>query len=78
MNEKAFQATGKAGSVVRQTAREAAVAYFESFPTSRKCNVVEGHTDGPFFVITYGRKSEGKWPLSFKDVTKKQAHTLEA
>lgn len=73
---KAFQAYGNAGKVTRATAKEAAVAYFETFPKSRKCDVTEGTVDGNFFTVRYGRASEGDWPQSFKDVTKKQAATL--
>lgn len=76
MKTKAFQAYGNAGTVTKSTAREAATAYFEAFPKSRKCSVIEGETDGQFFTVTYGRKSEGQWPESYKDVTKKQAATL--
>lgn len=73
---KAFQAHGKAGTRTAETPRAAAAAYFAEFPASRKCNVVEGEADGNFFTVRYGRKSEGDWPQSFKDVTRKTAHTL--
>lgn len=73
---KAFQAHGTAGSRTAETPRAAAQAYFDSFPSSRKCNVVEGETDGNFFTVRYGRKSEGDWPQSFRDVTKKSAADL--
>lgn len=74
--EQAFQAYGNAGRVTKPTAREAAAAYFEQWPTSRKCNVVQGETDGAFFTVSYGRASEGKWPTTHKDVTKKTAATI--
>lgn len=74
--ETAFQAYGNAGRVTKTTAREAAKAYFDQWPTSRKCNVIQGETDGYFFTVTYGRKSEGQWPTSYKDVTKKTAATI--
>lgn len=73
---KAFQAYGNAGKVTKPTAKEAAKAYFEVFPKSRKCDVIEGTDDGQFFTVSYGRKSEGKWPTSYKDVTKKTAETI--
>lgn len=73
---KAYQAYSKAGRITRDTARAAAMAYFDSFPASRKCNVVEGKTDGPFFRITYGRSSFGEWPKNYKDATKKTAQAL--
>jgi hypothetical protein len=75
---KAFQAYGTAGKVTRETPRAAAVAYFEAFPTSRKCSVIEGEADGGFFTVRYGRASLGQWPQSFKDVTKKTVATLPA
>lgn len=74
--ETAFQAYGKAGRVTAPNPRAAAVAYFAQFPASRKCDVIQGETDGPFFTVTYGRASLGQWPTSFKDVTKKSAQTL--
>lgn len=73
---KAFQAYGKAGKVTCGTAREAAQTYFQRFPQSRKCDVIEGSSAGPFFTVRYGRASEGDWPQSFKDVTKKTAGDL--
>lgn len=72
----AFQAHGAAGSVVRPTAKEAAIAYFEAYPKSRKCSVIEGSFDGHFFTVRYGRASLGQWPQSYKDVTKANAATL--
>lgn len=74
---KAFQAHGNAGTMTRTTPKEAALAYFEAYPKSRKCNVIEGEQDGAFFVVRYGRQSEGNWPKSFKDVTKKSIDVIE-
>ena len=68
---KAFKAYGKAGYVTRETAKQAAITYFEEFPSSRKCNVIEGCIEGEFFIVTHGKASEGNWPVSYKDVTKK-------
>ena len=73
---RAFQAYGAAGRATEPTARAAALAYFERFPNSRKCDVVQGETDGVFFTVTYGRASLGQWPESYKSVTKKSAATL--
>ena len=72
---KAYKAYGKAGHVTRGTPRGAAEAYFAEFPTSRKCSVTEGETDGRFFVTTCGH---GKAPYYAKDVTKKQVADLPA
>lgn len=73
---KEFQAYGKAGNANATSPQLAATSYFEKFPNSRKCNVIEGKTDGHFFTITYGKNSEGEWPLSFKDITKKSISEL--
>lgn len=72
----AYQAYGNAGKVTAETPREAAQAYFDTFPGSRKCNLIEGTIDGPFFTVVYGRKSEGQWPQAYKDVTNKMVAGL--
>ena len=72
---KAFKAYGKSGHVTRSTARDAAAAYFADFPASRKCSVIEGETDGAFFVTTY---DPCKNPFYAKDVAKKQVADLPA
>ena len=72
---KAFKAYGKAGHVTRGTPRGAAWAYFAEFPASRKCSVIEGETDGPFFVTTY---SPVRAHFYAKDVTKNQVAELPA
>lgn len=73
---KAFKAYGTDAHVTASTPRAAALRFFNEHPTKRKCNVVEGTVDGRFFTVEYGRYSEGKWPLSFKEVTKKTALEL--
>jgi hypothetical protein len=73
---KAFQAHAKGTTFTAATPRAAAVGFFERYPDRRKCNVIEGTVDGPFFSIRYGRKSAGEWPQSWSDVTKKTAPTL--
>lgn len=74
---KAYQAYAKgAQTKAKDSPRAAAVAFFEQHPTRRKCDVIEGTVDGAFFTISYGRASEGKWPSSWKDVTKKTAGEL--
>lgn len=72
-----FQAYGNAGKAYGDTAKQAGAAYFEKFPKSRKCNIVQGSFDGYFFTVTYGRVSAGEWPKSYKDVTKKALQTME-
>lgn len=72
---KAFQAYGSDSSRVTDTTpRRAAQKFFETFPGKRKCNITEGETDGKFFTVTYGAK--GRWPQSWKDVTKTLAANL--
>ena len=73
---KAYQAYGNAGRVTRDTAANAVMAYFVMFPKSRKCDVIQGDANGKFFTVKYGRASNGEWPESYKDVTKKQAPTI--
>lgn len=73
----AFQAYGKAGTVTAETAREAALKYFITFPKSKKCNIAEGEIDGHFFTVKYGRNSNGELPKSYKDITKKQVSEIQ-
>jgi hypothetical protein len=74
---KAYQAYAKGDRTTAEASpRAAAVAFFEQHPTRRKCDVIEGTIDGAFFVVSYGRASEGKWPSSWKNVTKKTAGEL--
>jgi hypothetical protein len=73
----AYQAYGSGTErVTADTPRAAAEAYFAAFPSKRKCDLIQGERKDGFFTITFGRVSEGKWPQSFKDVTKKTAATL--
>ena len=74
---KAFQAYAKGNKVTANTPKAAAQKFFDTFPTRRKCNIVQGKTDGHFFVVTYGRVSTGERPYSAKDVTKAMINTLE-
>lgn len=68
----AFQAYAKGDRATADTAFDAARIFFERFPNRRKCNLIEGTTDGKFFTVVYG-KGAGR---SFKDVTKKTAENL--
>lgn len=74
MTEKtiAYRASSKHGGRTASTPREAAIAFFEAFPKARKCDVVQGTTDGAFFTVAYGRRS----PPSWKDVKKNGAALL--
>ena len=68
---KQYQAYATGCRVTSNTPKQAALMFFERFPTKRKCNIIEGETDGHFFTVTYGRSSLGQWPYSAKDITKK-------
>lgn len=70
---KVFQAYGTGDSVYGDTPQEAALSYFLANPRSRKCSVVQGTREGAFFTVAYGRASEGNWPESYRDITRKQA-----
>jgi hypothetical protein len=72
MTKKAYRASAKDNGLTASTPREAAILFFERFPSRRKCNVIEGEADGPFFTVRYGKP----WPRSWKDVTKKTAAQL--
>jgi hypothetical protein len=76
MKTTAFRASAKGSGVTSDTPQKAAKLFFDTFPTKRKCDIIEGATDGYFFTVTYGRSSAGEWPQSWKDVTKKTADNL--
>lgn len=69
---EAFQAYAKDARTTAESAKAAAVLFFQTYPSKRKCDVIAGETDGHFFTIRFGRTS----PQSFKDVTKKTAELL--
>jgi len=73
---KAYKAYSKHGHVTADTPRDAAQVFFNTFPSARKCDIVEGEHNGDFFTVTYGRASLGEWPRQYKDVTKKTVSTL--
>jgi hypothetical protein len=76
MSNIGFKAYSKQGNMVAETPRKAAMKFFAAFPTARKCDVIQGKNEGDFFVVSYGRISEGNWPASYKDITKKTLDTL--
>ncbi len=68
---KQYKAFGKdVPSILGDTPRQAARAFFAAYPNKRKCDIVEGVQDGFFFTVTYGRASAGEWPRTYDDVTK--------
>lgn len=73
---KAFQAHGTGCTATAETPLAAATKFFAAYPTRRKCSVIEGNVEGPFFQVRYGSKAKGEWPRSWKDVTKKTLNTL--
>ena len=74
--KKEFQAYAKGSTVTADTPAKAAKLFFDTYPSKRKCDIIEGTTDGHFFTVSFGRKSAGEWPQSYKDVTKKSALNL--
>lgn len=73
---QAFQAYATGGtSVVKDSPKDAAIAFFEQNPGKRKCSVIQGKQDGHFFTVAYGL-ARGGMPSSWKDVTKKTAQDL--
>lgn len=73
---KAFQAHATGATATAETPLAAAEKFFKAYPTRRKCSVIEGTVDGPFFSVRYGSKAKGEWPRSWKDVTQKTAREL--
>lgn len=56
-------------NVYAATAKQAALKFFETYPSKRKCCISSGiHNDG-FFTVTYDLRSKVK--TSWFDVTKK-------
>jgi hypothetical protein len=77
MTTKEYRASATGGFVAyASTPRAAAEKFFTAFPKKRKCNIIEGTSDGTFFTVTFGRASEGKWPQSWKDISQKTVQTL--
>lgn len=72
-NKTEFRAYTKDCDAYGDTPQQAAQNFFNSYPSKRKCNIIEGLCDGHFFRTEY--KPE-KWPKSFKDITKKQIQNL--
>lgn len=73
MSQKAYRATGSQGGRTADTPRAAAVAYFAAFPKSRKCDVMEGTSDGAFFTVLLSRLSTAK---QWKNITPKSVDSL--
>lgn len=67
---KAYKAYGTRGHVTDDSPKKAAKKYFDTFPDSRKCDVIEGEYDGLFFTVKFGRVSSGEWPYSVKTLLK--------
>ena len=71
---KSYQAWAKGNfRITRDTPRAAALAFFQTWPTKRKCSITEGVSEGIFFTVTY---TYGNPPKRWKDVTSKTAATL--
>jgi hypothetical protein len=75
-NQTQFKASGTAGktnSTIGSSPYNAALSFFLTNPSARKCSIIEGVQDGAFFTVDY---TPGRWPRSYKDVTKAQAKDL--
>lgn len=73
---KAYRASSKHGGITAATPQQAAQAFFDKFPTARKCNVHEGESEGGFFTIRLSLLAGAPRAQSWKDVTKKQIASL--
>lgn len=71
---KIFKAFGKSGTATGHSVKTAALAYFEKFPKSRKCDVREGVQDGQFFTLSL---SVGCKSSTIYGITKKQADAMD-
>jgi len=69
---RVFKAFGTKGSVVAETARDAAIAFFEEHPSARKCDVCEGYLENGRFILVLG-KGAG---FRADGITKKMVHSL--
>ena len=69
---KAYRASAAGCGATADTPKAAAEKFFTMFPTKRKCDIIEGQTDGRFFSVAFGRASTGEWPQQWKNITKKQ------
>jgi hypothetical protein len=83
MGTKQFRASATGHqAATKETPRAAAATFFEQNPKARKCSVIEGAVEVmggiEYFTVRYGRASEGHWPQSFKDITRKTVGTLPA
>jgi hypothetical protein len=69
---KVFQAYGTGGAVTAETALAAAELFFSTFPTARKCDIVQGNKEGPLFVPL----PPGETQKRFYGVTKRTLETV--
>jgi hypothetical protein len=72
---KAYRAYASQAGVTAESPRAAAAKFFGSFPKKRKCNVIEGETDGAFFVLRLSRLTASR---RWDDVLKSQVAGLPA
>ncbi len=72
---KHYQAySTKYGKRTEPTPRAAAQAFFAAFPGARKCEILEGVVDGPYFTVAYSR---GATPRKWEDVTRKTLDQID-
>lgn len=70
---KAFRAVNNKGSFIAESAKEAAIGFFNKFPTARKCDIREGEYEDGFFTQALGRNISS---FRMDDVTKKMIADL--
>lgn len=68
-----FRADSNKGSFIGETAKEAAIGFFNKFPTARKCDIREGTYEDGFFTLAISRNSTN---FRMNDVTKKMIDSL--
>lgn len=64
------------GYCIGESPRDAALKFFEKYPNARKCEIIEGKSDGRLFTVIYGKASEFDWPDYYKNVTRKTVMAL--
>ncbi len=67
---KSYRAYAADGGVTASNPQQAAREFFLTFLNKRKCDVIQGESDGVFFSVRYGLSTDER-PSRWKDVTKK-------
>lgn len=70
---KAFRADGAKGFFIADSAKQAAIGFFNKYPAARKCDIREGDYSEGFFTLTISRNSS---QYKADNVTKKMINDL--